>query len=92
MKLIDCPLLGLRPASEFAYGGPWRPMPDPDSVDNRAWAAWVFHRDGAPGLKRELWYHTPSGLWFMAERDTLTDEFQRVVTLSEAMAEGAGNA
>jgi sarcosine oxidase subunit delta len=75
MKLIPCPLNGPRPADEFVYGGEVRPMPDPAAVDDAAWARHVFHRSGVPGMKREWWCHMPSGYWFVAERDTSTDEF-----------------
>jgi sarcosine oxidase, subunit delta len=92
MKQIDCPYIGLRPAAEFVYGGVWRPMPAPDECDDDEWGRYVFHRDGAPGLKRELWYHGPSGTWMVAERDTLTDRFVRTVTLAAALAEGAPDA
>lgn len=35
MKLLQCPVNGLRPIQEFAYGGPFRPMPEPQtSSDN----------------------------------------------------------
>lgn len=92
MKLIDCPLIGPRPAAEFVYGGPWREMPDPEGCDDAAWGRYVFHRAGAPGVKRELWYHTPTGIWLVAERDTLTDVFHRTLTLAQAAAEARGDA
>jgi len=87
MKLIDCPLIGTRPASEFVYGGSWRAMPEPESCSDAEWARYVFHRDGAPGIKRELWCHLPSGTWLVAERDTLTDSFLRTMTIAAALAE-----
>ena len=74
MKLIPCPLNGLRPAEEFVYGGEVRPMPDPGHCSDVQWAQYVFNRTGVPGVKREWWCHAPSGYWFVAERDTLTDE------------------
>ncbi|HXH01708.1 MAG TPA: sarcosine oxidase subunit delta [Candidatus Competibacteraceae bacterium] len=83
MKLIDCPHIGPRPASEFVYGGPYRRMPDPDAVDDKTWTEYVFNRAGSPGVKLEWWYHTPSGSWFIAERDTLRDLFLRTLTVSE---------
>jgi len=73
MKMIPCPLNGLRPAEEFAYGGEVRAMPDPGAVDDARWAQYVFHRSGAPGVKREWWCHVPSGYWFVLDRDTTTD-------------------
>ncbi|MEJ2632915.1 MAG: sarcosine oxidase subunit delta [Acidihalobacter sp.] len=87
MKLIDCPSIGPRPAAEFVYGGAWRPMPDPDACSDADWAHYVFHRDGAPGVRRELWYHGPSGTWLVAERDTLSDRFLRTTSLADAVAE-----
>ena len=83
MKLIPCPLSGLRPQNEFHYGGVYHPMPDPATLDDKAWAEHLFHRDGAPGVVREWWYHLPSGLWFIAERDTATDAFIRSYLYSE---------
>lgn len=77
MKILECPLNGPRPIQEFYFGGEIRPMPDPDSSSDEAWADYVFAREGAPGRKTEWWYHLPSGTWFLAERDTRTDEILR---------------
>jgi sarcosine oxidase subunit delta len=77
MKLMTCPVNGIRPIQEFAYGGVFRPMPDPGSCSEKDWADYVFHRAGEPGVKREWWYHIASGTWFIAERDTLKDEIIR---------------
>lgn len=77
MKLLTCPVNGPRPLDEFVFGGEVRAMPDPAAVDDTAWADYVFNRAGAPGVKREWWYHAPSGTWFVAERDTLTDVVER---------------
>jgi sarcosine oxidase subunit delta len=74
MKLMRCPVNGLRPIQEFAYGGTFRALPDAGASTDAEWADYVFSRPGEPGLKREWWYHIPSGTWFIAERDTLTDE------------------
>jgi sarcosine oxidase, subunit delta len=77
MKLIPCPLNGLRPAEEFVYAGEVRQMPDPGLCTDAEWARYVFNRSGIPGVKQEWWCHTPSGYWFIAERDTTTDEILR---------------
>lgn len=74
MKLLNCPLNGLRPVLEFAYGGEVRAMPDPERCSDTEWADYVWNRNGAPGIKREWWCHLASGYWFIAERDTLRDE------------------
>ena len=73
MKLLRCPLNGVRPVSEFAYGGEVRDMPDPDSCSDAQWTDYVFNRNGIPGVKREWWCHIASGYWFIAERDTAQD-------------------
>jgi sarcosine oxidase subunit delta len=74
MKLLRCPINGLRPVSEFFYWGEVRDMPDPNVTSDEAWADYVFDRNGAPGIKKEWWYHLPSGVWFIVERDTQLDE------------------
>jgi sarcosine oxidase subunit delta len=74
MKLMTCPVNGARPVSEFHYWGEVRDMPDPALATDAAWADYVFNRNGAPGIKREWWYHVASGVWFIAERDTVRDE------------------
>jgi sarcosine oxidase, subunit delta len=43
----------------------------------------VFNRAGEPGIKKEWWYHISSGTWFIAERDTLSDEIIRTYLYSE---------
>ena len=75
MKIIHCPLNGPRPAQEFSFGGEVRTMPDPNTATDEEWANYVFNRAGEPGVKREWWYHIPSGTWFIAERDNRTDMF-----------------
>lgn len=74
MKLLKCPINGVRPLSEFLFGGECREMPDPDNSSDLEWASYVHYRDNAPGVKKEWWYHTPSGTWFIAERNTINDE------------------
>jgi sarcosine oxidase subunit delta len=77
MKLMTCPINGTRVISEFAYGGELRSMPDPQRASDAEWAEYVFNRDSLPKLKREWWCHTPSGVWFVAERDTASDTIVR---------------
>ena len=77
MKLLRCPLNGPRPLQEFLFGGEVRTMPDPATATDAEWADYVFNRQGEPGVRREWWYHLPSGTWFIAERDNLKDEFLR---------------
>lgn len=77
MKLICCPINGPRPVSEFVYAGEVRAMPDPAGCSDAEWADYVFHRNGSAGVKKEWWLHVPSGVWFVAERDTARDAIER---------------
>ena len=77
MKLMKCPINGVRPIQEFFYWGECRDMPDPDKATDVEWADYVFNRNGAPGVKKEWWCHLASGVWFIAERDTQADEVKR---------------
>ena len=83
MKLITCPINGPRPISEFMYGGTFRDMPDPETCGDEQWLDYVFNRNGAPGIKKEWWYHIPSGVWFIAERDTEKDEIKQTYLVTD---------
>ena len=86
MKLLRCPINGPRPVSEFQYAGEIRTMPDPDACSDSEWTNYVFNRNGAPGIKKEWWLHLASGIWFVVERDTLTDDVQRTYLFGEEPA------
>jgi sarcosine oxidase subunit delta len=90
MKIMTCPINGPRAISEFAYAGEFRPMPDPQSVDDIVWADYVHNRNGVSGIKKEWWCHTPSGVWFIAERDTVRDHILTTYLYS-APAAGAAS-
>lgn len=77
MKILDCPINGPRPIQEFAFGGEYRKMPDPAAATDAEWTDYVYNRDGTPGIKREWWHHLASGTWFIAERDTRTNDIKR---------------
>jgi sarcosine oxidase subunit delta len=87
VKQIICPNIGRRPLSEFAFGGEVRTPPKTSAATDLEWGQHVFHRDSAPSVKREWWYHTPTGTWFILERDTLTDTFLAVVDYGEVRHE-----
>ena len=75
MKLMRCPINGLRPPAGIFLRGELRSCPTRDRDRCKQWADYVFNRDGEPGVKREWWYHLASGTWFVAERDTQKDIF-----------------
>ena len=73
MKFLNCPLNGKRSLSEFQYGGVVKEIPGPDDGD-AAWSDYLFLEDNIRGVVREWWCHLPSSYWFIAERNTVTDE------------------
>lgn len=82
MKLLTCPLNGPRPLLEFVCGGEVRSMPEAGCSDAE-WTAYLLNRHSVPRVKREWWCHTPSGYWFIAERDTARDEFLRTYDVAD---------
>ncbi|MEO1091942.1 MAG: sarcosine oxidase subunit delta [Pseudomonadota bacterium] len=76
MLLIPCPYCGERDQDEFGYGGEAnvaRPR-DPASLDDAAWAEFVFMRTNNKGVFAERWVHAAGcRRWFNVLRDTATD-------------------
>ena len=87
MKIINCPLNGPRNAQEFVHGGEVVPMPDPHASSDAEWASFVFLENNTAGVVREWWCHGPTNYWFIAERDTVTDEILRTYRASELFKE-----
>jgi len=68
---IPCPNCGLRPFTEFTFGGELR---DLDASDATGDFARVYLRENAPGPQRERWFHTfGCRRWLTLERDTTTN-------------------
>ncbi len=83
MKLLNCPLNGPRNISEFACGGEVVAEPDSRRCSDREWADFVFTENNTAGVVREWWLHTATAYWFIAERDTTTDEILRTYPAPE---------
>lgn len=83
MKIMHCPLNGPRNIQEFVYGGEVQNTPADDAPD-AAWADYVFLENNAATVVREWWMHAASGYWFIAERDTRTDDILRTYAPSDA--------
>ena len=83
MKLMPCPMNGLRNISEFVFGGELTEMPDPNSCSERQWADYVFMENNTKGNVFEWWMHVPTSYWFIAERNTETDEIIKTFPASE---------
>jgi len=82
VKIIACPLNGPRNITEFVCLGEVRESPK-SAADDDAWAAYVWQRDNRAGVVREWWCHLPTTFWFVAERDTRTDEILRTYPANE---------
>lgn len=83
MKVMNCPLNGPRNIAEFVCGGEVCDMPDPVHGSEREWAEYLFMEDNPKGFIREWWLHTPSAYWFIAERDTASEEILRTYPAEE---------
>lgn len=83
MKIMPCPLNGPRNISEFVCGGEVTAMPDPVSGSDQAWADYTFIENNTKGVVREWWMHAPTSYWFIAERNTETDEILRTYPVTE---------
>ena len=74
MKIMPCPLNGLRNIQEFICAGPVEPHPDPNRCSDEEWAEYVWLEENLAGVVREWWCHVATSYWFIAERNTVTDE------------------
>ncbi len=91
MKLLNCPLNGPRNIAEFTYGGELHAMPDPAACSDRDWAHYLYFPDNAAGVVVEWWCHTATAYWFLAERNTVTDEIVRTFPAAEVFVNRGGD-
>ena len=86
MKIMHCPLNGPRNIAEFVCGGEVRDMPDTDACSDTEWARHVFMTDNPAGEVTEWWLHLPTSFWFIARRDTITDEILETMMVQDLLA------
>ena len=87
--LLACPNCGPRDVYEFRFGGEFGTRPLPDAPPE-AWSRYLYARANEAGVQKEWWYHIASGTWFIAERDTLKDEFVRTYLYGDENSSSAG--
>jgi sarcosine oxidase subunit delta len=87
MKIMPCPLNGPRNIQEFTCAGEVTEMPDPNAVDDATWADHVWFSNNTAGVVREWWCHVATAYWFIAERNTVTDEIIRAYPAGEVFKE-----
>lgn len=73
--LLTCPNCGVREVTDFGYGGEVSPRPAEQPASLGELGGYVYFRRNVAGVQREWWVHR-SGCraWFLAERDTRTNE------------------
>jgi sarcosine oxidase subunit delta len=86
MKILKCPLNGPRNISEFVWGGDLKPMPDPATATDAQWTEYLFLEDNLAGEITEWWLHAPTNYWFVARRNTITDEIIETMTYDAYLA------
>lgn len=73
--LVPCPNCGERDVNEFACRGELLTRPASRSTLAEL-SRYVYGRRNVAGLQREWWHHRLGcGEWFVAARDTRTNEF-----------------
>ena len=98
---MPCPVHGERNISEFVCRGPVLAMPKTTlgttisagqaakKASQLAWARYLFLPENKAGIVDEWWLHTPSGLWFVARRNTVSDEILQTWTIEAYRQEKA---
>jgi heterotetrameric sarcosine oxidase delta subunit len=84
--LIDCPNCGDRDVYEFRFGGEVTARPEPDASESE-WTRYFYLRRNVAGEQHEWWYHSfGCRKWFVAVRDTVSNEVRQTFWLEEAHA------
>jgi heterotetrameric sarcosine oxidase delta subunit len=72
--VLTCPNCGPREVTDFGFGGELVPRPR-SAPSRRELNAYNYFRRNVAGVQREWWCHRSGcGAWFLAERDTRTNE------------------
>jgi sarcosine oxidase subunit delta len=82
--LLTCPNCGVREVTDFGFGGEVSARPR-ERPSFRELNAYNYFRRNVAGVQREWWFHR-SGCraWFLAERNTVTNEVLWTARPSEA--------
>jgi heterotetrameric sarcosine oxidase delta subunit len=87
--VLTCPNCGVREVTDFAFGGELNPRPR-QTPSLRELGEYNYFRDNVAGVQREWWLHRSGcGEWFIAERDTRTNEVHWTAPPNEVFGEGA---
>ncbi len=88
--VLTCPNCGPREVTDFGYGGELNPRPR-EAPSLRELGEYNYFRKNVAGVQREWWVHRSGcGDWFIAERDTRSNEVLFTALPDEVFGEGAG--
>jgi heterotetrameric sarcosine oxidase delta subunit len=87
--VLECPNCGSREVTDFGFGGEVSPRPA-ERPSFRELNRYVYFRRNVAGVQREWWVHR-SGCrqWFLAERDTRSNEVKWTALPEDAPAQEA---
>ena len=72
--VLTCPNCGVREVTDFGFGGEVTKRPK-ERPSQRELNEYNYFRRNVAGVQREWWYHgSGCRAWFLAERDTRTNE------------------
>jgi heterotetrameric sarcosine oxidase delta subunit len=87
--VLTCPNCGPREVTDFGYGGELNPRPR-EAPSLRELSEYNYFRRNVAGVQREWWNHRSGcGDWFIAERDTRTNEVIFTALPHDVFGEGA---
>jgi sarcosine oxidase subunit delta len=89
--LLTCPNCGIREVTDFGFGGERVPRPAERPATLRELGDYTYFRRNVAGVQREWWVHRAGcRAWFLAERDTRTNEVLWTALPGDAAVGAAG--
>jgi sarcosine oxidase, subunit delta len=87
--VLTCPNCGVREVTDFAFGGELNPRPR-TAPSRRELGEYNYFRRNVAGVQQEWWLHRSGcGEWFIAERNTLTNEVHWTAHPNDVFGEAA---
>ena len=87
--VLTCPNCGPREVTDFGFGGELNPRPK-GTPSLRELGEYNYFRRNVAGVQQEWWLHRSGcGEWFVAERDTRTNEVHWTKPVNEVFGPAA---
>ena len=90
MLQINCPWCGVRDEDEFSCGGQSHIIraPNPATISDQQWSAYLFDRVNPKGISLERWRHTYGcRQWFNLARNTVSHQIVAVYQMTDPVPE-----